>query len=483
MSARPGRPALLDPRRLGLRARLTAAATGVVALTLVAGALLLVVALDRSLVGSVDSSGRDRARDIAMLLRSDSLPAGPIPVGAGTVVVQVLDGAGAVRQASVGGDSVVPLVESAELVRLRSGAAVELAGSRVGVADDLRLVAARAGDSTVLVAVSATQAADTVRLVGLALLAIVPLAVAAFAAACWLVVGSALRPVEALRQGADEITGAGAEHRLPVPPGADEVHRLAVTLNGMIDRLESSSARQRAFVADAAHELRSPLAAVRTQVEVAIAHPAAAPWDETAVGVLEDVARMTRLVDDLLLLARLDDAPLPGSAHRPVTDLGAVVAGVVGAAGSSGARVPVTCDVGGDVRVAADPDGLRRIVTNLVDNAVRHAGSAVEVAACRRGDDVQVSVTDDGAGIPEELRERVFERFARLDDARSRDAGGSGLGLAIARDLAVAFGGSAEVGPAEHGTRMLVRLPAAYPAVSGRASRSPTASSRQNASG
>jgi signal transduction histidine kinase len=364
-----------------------------------------------------------------------------------------------VSQASVGGDSLVPLVPPATVARVRSGAAVPLAGSRVGLPDQLRLVGAPAGASTVLVAVSAAEARDTVRLVELTVAGLVPVAVLCFAVACWLVVGSSLRPVEALRQRADEISGAGQGQRLPVPRGRDEVHRLAVTLNGMIARLETSSQRQRAFVADAAHELRSPLAAVRTQVEVSVAHPRAAPWAETADGVLEDVGRMSRLVDDLLLLARID-AGAADTRDRPMTDLGSVVASVVGAVSSMGPRVPVTCDVAGDVRVRADPDILHRIVQNLVDNAVRHAATAVEAAACRHGDEVRLLVTDDGAGVPQEARERVFERFARLDDARSRDAGGTGLGLSIVRDLAVASGGSATLEDVAVGARFVVRLPA-----------------------
>jgi signal transduction histidine kinase len=242
---------------------------------------------------------------------------------------------------------------------------------------------------------------------------------------------------------------------LPVPAGRDEVHRLALTLNSMLERLERAAARQRAFVADAAHELRSPLASVRTQVEVTRAHPTPGAWDETAEGVLEDVDRMARLVDDLLVLARLD----AGSARQPhrahVADAGAVVASV---AGAGGYRVPVAWRVSGEVRVLADPDGLRRVVRNLVDNAVRHAATSVEVC-CERVRDavVAISVEDDGPGVPESDRERVFERFTRLDDARSRDAGGSGLGLAIVRELVTAYAGTVAFDAA---SRVVVRLPA-----------------------
>ena len=438
--------------RLGLRARTTVLVTAFVGLCLALMAIVLVVLLGRSLERGLDESGRQRAREIALLVESGSLP-NPVPVGAGTSLVQVLDATGGVTASSVGGDALVPLASGADLAYLRGGGALPLAGSRVGVPDALRLVGAPAGTGTVLVAVPTTEARSTVRLVALSLVVLVPLLLAAFGALCWVLVGAALRPVEELRQGAEELSVGTAIGRLPVPPGRDAVHRLAITLNGMLERLERANARQRAFVADAAHELRSPLASVRTQVEVTRAHPGPAEWDETAEGVLADVERMARLFDDLLLLARLDARTSPRRAAGAV-DAGALVAAAV--AGATGRRVPVAGEVSGDVRVAADPDGLRRVLRNLVDNAVRHAATSVCVTAARVGDVVELAVEDDGPGVPEEDRELVFERFTRLDDARSRDAGGSGLGLAIVRDLATAYGGTVRFdGP----SRVVVRLP------------------------
>ncbi|RZS91753.1 signal transduction histidine kinase [Motilibacter rhizosphaerae] len=440
-------------RDVGLRVRITAIATGVVAAGLVVMAVALVAAMDQSLLKGLEDSGRERARDVATLVEEDRLP-DPVPLGVGTAVVQVLDGQGRVSAASLGGDRVVPLVAPRDVAYLRHGGSVELAASRVGLSSDMRLVGAPAGSGTVLVAVSAAEARSSVRLVTVSLVVLVPLLLVAFALLCWFVVGSALRPVEDLRAGAEALTGGTRMGRLPVPAGRDEVQRLAMTLNRMIDRLEQASLRQRAFVADAAHELRSPLASMRTQVEVTRAHPSSADWDETAEGVLEDVGRLTRLVDDLLLLARVDAAPA-ASTTRPVTDVAAVVAAVVG---TTGGRVRVGCSVDGDTRVRAEPDALRRVVQNLVDNAVRHATSAVDVRAGRDGGSVVLEVTDDGPGVPEEDRERVFERFARLDDARSRDAGGTGLGLAIVRDLVTAGGGSVAF---EAASTAVVRLPAA----------------------
>jgi signal transduction histidine kinase len=237
----------------------------------------------------------------------------------------------------------------------------------------------------------------------------------------------------------------------------------------MLARLEAARQRQRAFIADAAHELRSPIASMRTQLEVGVDHPEVVDWPATAAGVLADTLRLTRLTEDLLALARLDeraDRPTPG---RPV-DLAALAADVC--ARYADARVPVTADgtggTGGCV-VAGEAGGLDRLLVNLIDNAVRYAGRRVTVCVRGEGPWVLLSVTDDGPGIPERDAERVFDRFTRLDDARSRDGDGydgSGLGLAIVRATATAHGGTAWLEDAGledggRGLRAVVRLPAA----------------------
>jgi signal transduction histidine kinase len=449
--------------RLSLRARLTAVATGLVALGLVAGAVLLDVALQRALYIGLDDTARQRAADVAALVDADRL-ADPIPLAGGTAVVQVVDTQGRVRAASAGGDHLVPLLEPGPLAEARAGRPVFLDGARIAAADPLRVIAAPAGPAddpqTVLVAVSLAELENSLRVVQLALLLGAPVLLIALAVLSWIVVGSALRPVAALRQGAEEITGSGGSRRLPVPAADDEVRRLAVTLNDMLTRLESASARQRAFVADAAHELRSPLAAVRTQLEVAIHHPGSANWPETAADVLEDAARLSRLVDDLLLLARLDEGHRPPRPTRGgPTDLVPVVDAVL-ARPLPGERALVRT---GDPSLSVDgeSDQLTRIVANLVDNAVRHADRRVVVDLRADGDMAVLTVSDDGPGISPVERERMFERFARLDGARTRDDGGSGLGLAIVRGLVEAHGGSVQLADARPGLRAIVRLPAA----------------------
>jgi signal transduction histidine kinase len=282
----------------------------------------------------------------------------------------------------------------------------------------------------------------------------------------WMVVGSALRPVDALRKGAEEITGSGGSRQLPVPVANDEVRRLAVTLNDMLSRLESANARQRAFVADAAHELRSPLAAMRTQLEVAIHHPDSADWRSTAADVLTDTTRLARLVDDLLLLARVDEGKRPPRASpRPPAapaDLVTIVDAVLERPRRDDREVTRVGDP--SALTGGDADMLTRIVANLVDNAARHARAKVTVEVRAEGDATVLTVSDDGPGIPHAERERVFERFTRLDQARARDDGGSGLGLPIVRSLAEALGGSVRLTDASPGLRAVVRLPAGTPA-------------------
>ncbi|MCX4845174.1 HAMP domain-containing sensor histidine kinase [Streptomyces sp. NBC_00893] len=298
------------------------------------------------------------------------------------------------------------------------------------------------------------EAVGTVRgamLIGLPLLLLV------VAGVTWLVTRRALRPVEGIRREMAAITASeDLSRRVPEPGSRDEVARLARTTNETLTALEASVERQRRFVADASHELRSPIASLRTQLEVGAAHPELLD----VPGAVADTVRLQALAADLLLLARLDAGERPG---RTVLDLGALVREEVSQRG--GDRIPVTVSVpdSGEFEVAGSRGQLARVIGNLLDNAQRHARSAVTVSVrpAERGD-VVVAVTDDGAGVPPEERERIFERFVRLDDARTRDDGGAGLGLAIARDVAARHGGRLTVGDArEGGARFELRLPGA----------------------
>ncbi|MEV6663345.1 sensor histidine kinase [Streptomyces nigra] len=290
---------------------------------------------------------------------------------------------------------------------------------------------------------SAVGTATTAMLIGF------PLLLAVVAGATWLVTRRALSPVEGIRREMAAITASeDLARRVPVPATQDEVARLALTTNETLAALESSVERQRRFVADASHELRSPIASLRTQLEVGAAHPELLDLD----GAVTDTVRLQTLAADLLLLARLDAGERPGDARF---DLGALAR--EHAEGRAG--VTVTAD---EVPVAGSRAQVGRVLTNLLDNARRHARSAVTVGVRAEGEWAVVAVADDGDGVPEADRERIFERFVRLDEARSRDDGGAGLGLAIARDVAVRHGGTLTVGRAPAGGALFeLRLPRA----------------------
>lgn len=435
-----------------LRARLTVVATALLGVGIAAGAVLLVLTGARTLQAAVDSGALQNAREVATLVDAERLP-DPVPAGGeGTAAIQVIDAQGRVRAASVGTDRLVPVLRPDELAQVRDGARLVVSGSRIGRDGPLRVVGVPAGPAgdpqTVVVAVDfgGARSGTRVLLVGLAVGA--PLLLITVGAAMWMVTGRALRPVEELRRGAASLRGPG---RLPVPVAQDEIRRLAETLNDMLTRLDAAGARQRAFVSDAAHELRSPLASARTQLEVAAVVDAGTPAGELATDVLLDVERLSRLVDDLLLLARTDEAP---RRPREPVDLVPLATDVVGR--YAAARVAVTLDPReGEYVVRAEPGAVRRVLTNLVDNAVRHAASTVRVSV---GPGV-LTVADDGPGIPEADRERVFDRFTRLDAGRGRDQGGAGLGLAIVQQLVTALGGSVTLSDAAPGLIATVHLP------------------------
>src|SRR4051812_9601694 len=366
------------PRALSVRARLTMATTGVVAIALALGATLLVLVLHAVLLRQRDDAARAQALGVAALVTSKRVP-DPLPSD-GTTVLQVVDAQGRVTATSPGGDRLVPLLDAADLRRARAGDAVELPGRRLGIDEPLRVVgvsAGTAGDSqTVLVAAPVGDLERGLDVVARTVAVAVVLLVAGVAVLSRWLVGSALRPVEELTHGAASLPGApGGRAQLPVPAADDEVRRLAVTLNAMIERIRASSRRQRAFVADAAHELRSPLASIRTGVEVARLHPDETDWPQVADGVLDDAGRMSRLVDDLLLLARLDEGRSPVAAG-PGADAAAVADDVVERLGRQvPAGVRLTRGGAAVARTAANQDALDRIMVNLVENAVRYARS------------------------------------------------------------------------------------------------------------
>ncbi|WP_433467209.1 sensor histidine kinase [Spirillospora sp. CA-128828] len=273
----------------------------------------------------------------------------------------------------------------------------------------------------------------------------------------WLAASRTLRPVDGIRRELDEITATDLERRVPVPPRRDEVGLLAESVNATLDRLEQAVARQRGFVSDVSHELRSPLTALRMELELALSAPDEADLPETLQAVLINAERLSAVVDDLLALTRLEADP---NFTREPVDLTEITDEEVL---RRPRRTQVTVLSEGPVTVHGGRSELARLVTNLLDNADRHAASEVTVILrAEPPDTAVVEVIDDGTGIPPEDRERVFERFARLAEGRHRDAGGTGLGLAIARDIAEAHRGSLILTDridGVPGARFVLRLP------------------------
>ncbi|MEW2811837.1 ATP-binding protein [Streptomyces massasporeus] len=465
-------------RRLfgSVRARATLGATLVVAVALVAAGAAVLLSLRSNLIGEAGTQAERSARAVASELAAGTPYDKLSGLEGDDGPVQVLDEHGRLVAASedlerISGtdtdrvkpqpavkpsgddddddDAAEPL-EAGEI----SGESVFSNGSATidGDAEDYRFAAVEVethdrghlkvyAGSPLAAEHGAVRSALTVMLIGF------PLLLGVVAAVTWLVTRRALRPVEGIRREMAAITQSeDLARRVPEPDTHDEIARLASTTNETLAALETSVERQRRFVADASHELRSPIASLRTQLEVAAAHPDLLDLD----GAVEDTVRLQRLAADLLLLARLDAGERPNDARVDLAGL---------AREAAEGRTGVTVDAG-PVEVAGSRGQLGRVLANLLDNAQRHARSAVTVNVRREGDRAVVGVADDGDGVPEDDRERIFERFVRLDAARSRDDGGAGLGLAIARDVAVRHGGTLTAGRGPAGGALFeLRLP------------------------
>jgi len=416
-----------------LRARLTLIATALFSFAVIAGVILVLIVQRYALTRVLDQSASKTARDIGRKVAAGVVPRPVVATTGGITAIQVVDAHDVPITVTAGTDPVKSLVNEEQLDAIRGGA--RLTFERPDYGARLRVLGRRVGDKTVLVFTELNRVDDSVRILTRAALIGGPLAVLLMATATYGAVTLSLRPVAALRHGAADITAAGlARQRLPVPGAQDEIHRLAVTLNAMLDRIDSATSRQRTFVGDAAHELRSPLASLRVQLEVAQRLGPAADWDGVIDDVLVDVERLDRLVEDLLTLARLDESGSVG--RREPIELDELVGSV--AAGYVHARVPVRVDAA-PVTISGDPDALRRVVINLIDNAVRYATSEVLVTVSQTTRDGEpralLTVEDDGPGIPPAERSKVFDRFYRVQESRSRASGGTGLGLSIVRDI------------------------------------------------
>ncbi|MFE0042104.1 sensor histidine kinase [Streptomyces albireticuli] len=448
----------LRPPR-SVRGRSAAAAALAMALVLGVGGTWLYSVLSANLLDNARGRTELAAREVAARADAGPLPALLPAPRDGVDVVLVLGARGEVVATTR--PSAEPLAREFAGLRPEGGGDTASALARyAGQRGDLVVVRSappgRGGERYVYALTVLNDVDDATHAVGLGLLAAAPPLIALAAAIAWAVTGLALRPVTTIRTELAAVTASALDRRVPEPAGGDEVALLARTVNATLDRLEQAVGRQRQFVADASHELRNPVAAVRSQLEVALAAPGG-PGREAVRAALDDTVRLQGVAADLLLLARLD-ARVPAAPGEPV-DLALLAAEE--AARRPGARVRVVAEADAPVPLRGRAGQLERLAANLVDNAVRHAASRVTVRAYARDGSAVLEVADDGPGIPAGERERVFERFVRLDAARDRERGGSGLGLAIAREIAHAHGGTLTASAAPGGGALLVaRLPA-----------------------
>lgn len=446
--------------RRGIRVRTTAFATVAVAVALAACAALLVVEARRSLTRDVTTAARLRAEDVESLLAARLLPLTlkvPSDDRSAVQVIDVTTGQVVTATDNVGGEarlsSIVP----------RPGGFVARTVARLPVGEgSFRVVAHTvenpAGKYVVYAAASLAPVRNSTATLIRFLLIGLPVLLVLVGVVTWIVTGRALQPVERIRREVAEIGDRELNRRVPEPGTGDEIDRLSRTMNAMLARIEQATARQRRFVDDASHELRSPLTAIRSQLEVDLAHPDRADWRQTEHDVLDETVRMQRLVDDLLVLAQSDTDSLP--TRRAPVDLDDLVLDEARLLRERG-RVTVDLTHVSGGQVMGDVDQLRRVLRNLLDNAERHAAHAVRVTVREYDSSVDLEVADDGPGIPPDQREAVFERFTRLDLARARSAGGTGLGLAIARELVEHHGGTLRLADRTSGASFVVTLPAA----------------------
>lgn len=444
-----------------VRSKVTLLATVLVGVMLAASAVGLVVTQQRVLVSGIDEALVQRADNIEPDVVAGSfgarLPSEGDPEDTFLQLLAPDDTVLAASENAAGLPAAVPALEPGDGEGVTSVSDFPLSNG------DFRVLTRPLGkdgaQGTLVVGKNLDDVNESVDILTTSLAIAIPLVTGLLAVVLWWLTGRVLRPVEAIRAEVAGISGQDLHRRVPAPESDDEIARLARTMNAMLDRVEQATDRQRRFVADASHELRSPLTRIRSNLEVASAHPDAMDADELSRGVLADIVELQKLVDDLLFLARsesgafgvptetvdLDDLVLEAS--RRLRDRGCVRV--------DASRVSAARTVG-------DPAQLARAVDNLASNAERHAKGQVTFELRETDGRCELVVADDGPGIPADHREVVFKRFTRLDEARSRDAGGAGLGLAIVQDIVARHAGTVEIRDAEPvGARFVVDLPAA----------------------
>jgi signal transduction histidine kinase len=415
----------------------------VVAVAMLTGGLLLLQTLESALVSSTDSLLRSKVQDVAVLIQNDHAEDANRAV-AGTVnkdpLVQILNRRGTVIAASE------PRLLEAPLSSLRP-AAEQIATENVsapgllGDADERYLVVlgveAEGSKYWVLAGRTIQPQSDTVRIVTGFLLIAMPLLLAVVGLSVHFLVGRSLRQVDTIRSQVSHIDAGRLSERVDVPRTGDELQALAATMNSMLDRIETADQRQRQFVSNASHELRSPLTTIRTGLDISIADASGKTWRDMQPILAEETQRLQDLVEDLLTLSKADDKGL--AVRREDVDLDDVLSTELRRVNAT-SKHRIVADLV-PARIAGDPARLSQAFRNMLDNADRHAAGTIAVKLAVMVQTVVVTIDDDGTPVPVADRERIFRRFVRLDDSRSRQRGGSGLGLAIVRGIVEAHDG------------------------------------------
>ncbi len=443
-----------------MRARTSIAATVAVAVAIAAAGVLMVVVVDGVLSNSVEQSVVQRSRDVAAQLASSGVAVvQPILDAApnDSTLIQVL-----YPSRRVGASSSTIAGEHALSSARPAAGSTEVSQVVVPFVDgEIYLVAATGVklDNRVLTVIAAQSLHDVQRtrdLVAVLLLVGGPLLVIAAGFVTWLAVGKSLNGVDQISVQVEAISARELSQRVPVPPANDEIHRLAITMNHMLGRLESSAASQRRFIADASHELKSPLASMRASIDVARVLDSIEDWKSTAPILDDEVTRMTKLVADLLLLAKADEDQIK---LRPaLADLDDIVRDEAARLRAQ-TSFAVTCDCT-PVQMLCDGERVAQGLRNLVDNAAGYAEKTVRISCSVRAGSAIICVEDDGPGIPEDMRAAAVRRFVRLDEHRARNSGGSGLGLSIVREIARLHGGELTLGSSTlGGLQISIELP------------------------
>ncbi len=446
----------MRPMQLQVRTRMVVSACAFVAITLALGGALLVYGQRSSLVDGLTTNAELRADDVAATLEKGTLPSELTVPREDEGFIQILDQFGAVVASSDNIDG-EPALFSA-VVPLEGF--VRFTVSSVPVGDNsFRVIARRVnsqdGTFTIYVGHSLESVNDSVRSLTALLLVGLPLLVLVMGFITWITTNRALKPIETMRRDVESMTAGKLDERVTVPAPNDEVRRLALTMNDLIDRIELAQRMQNQFVENASHELRSPLASLRVQLEVWRPNASEAERGLAREHLLSETIRLQLLVDDLLDAARISRTR---SFPKGIIDLDDVIFDVA-------QRIRVTTRHTiklGNVsagQIRANLSQMERLVTNLIDNAVRHCVSVVSLGLTETDSQVVLTVADDGPGIPQADRQRIFDRFERIDDGRGRNEGGFGLGLSIVADISRSHDATVTVADNNPGAKFTVTFP------------------------